>query len=63
MAQAVKASTDRSQWEPALTARLTEYTLARARAHGCSQSDTELQQLLAMDMRLNAQGMVVWLSS
>src|SRR5690606_11253718 len=63
MAQTVKASTDQTQWESALIARLTDYTLARARAHGCSQSDAELQQLLAMDMRLNAQGMVVWLSS
>lgn len=35
--------------------------LPRLRAHGCRQSDDELEQLLAMDYELNAQGVGVWL--
>lgn len=35
--------------------------LPRLRAHGCRQRDDELEQLLAMDYELNAQGVGVWL--
>lgn len=30
-------------------------------AHGCTQTPAEVEQLLAMDLELNAQGMAVWL--
>jgi glyoxylase-like metal-dependent hydrolase (beta-lactamase superfamily II) len=35
--------------------------VARAVAHGCRQSADEVRELLAMDIELNAQGLVVWL--
>lgn len=47
--------------ENALIEKLTEYTLARAREHECPHTETELRQILAMDMKLNAQGLMVWL--
>jgi glyoxylase-like metal-dependent hydrolase (beta-lactamase superfamily II) len=47
--------------EPALITRLTDYTMRRARQHGCQQSDAVLQNILQMDMQLNAQGLVVWM--
>lgn len=50
---------------PARHARLIagqrEILWPRLRAHGCRLSDGELEQLLAMDLKLNAQGLGVWL--
>jgi glyoxylase-like metal-dependent hydrolase (beta-lactamase superfamily II) len=35
--------------------------LAAARRHGCTQSDAEIMRLLASDLDLNTQGLLVWL--
>jgi glyoxylase-like metal-dependent hydrolase (beta-lactamase superfamily II) len=35
--------------------------VARAAAHGCRQGADEVRELLAMDIELNAQGLMVWL--
>lgn len=35
--------------------------LASLRAHGCTLSDAQILELLALDLELNAQGMAVWL--
>jgi len=35
--------------------------LAAARRHGCTQSDEEIMRLLASDLDLNTQGLLVWL--
>lgn len=40
---------------------LTELYAARARAHGWTQGRAALEQLLEMDIELNAQGLQVWL--
>ena len=40
---------------------LTERLFARARSHGCAQSDAELTAILGTDIGLNAQGLDVWL--
>lgn len=49
--------------ESTLVSRLTDYLFARARHHGCTQSDAELQRELGMDVQLNSQGLAVWLQS
>jgi hypothetical protein len=36
--------------------------LRRLREHGCELNDTQVENLLAMDLELNAQGMEIWLS-
>lgn len=47
--------------ENQLISALTDYTLARIREHGCQQDDETLRAQISMDMRLNAQGIIVWL--
>jgi hypothetical protein len=45
--------------------RLRQALLARyqqdARAHGCTQGDAAVADALSMDLRLNAQGLGLWL--
>jgi glyoxylase-like metal-dependent hydrolase (beta-lactamase superfamily II) len=41
---------------------ITAHLLADARAHGCALDDTEIRELLAVDLELNAQGLEVWLT-
>ena len=48
--------------EARLVAGMRAYLFARAREHGCGQGDEELEGLLGMDLRLNAQGLGVWLA-
>jgi hypothetical protein len=36
--------------------------LKRLRAHGCMLSESQILELLALDLELNAQGMGVWLN-
>ena len=36
--------------------------LARLRAHGCTLTDAQILELLALDLELNAQGIAVWLN-
>ncbi len=45
----------------AIRAALHAVLLGALRAHGCRQSDAELEQLLAGDLDLNAAGLVSWL--
>ncbi|WP_058555360.1 MBL fold metallo-hydrolase [Thiohalocapsa sp. ML1] len=40
---------------------VTAHLLADARAHGCALTDAQMQDLLAVDLELNAQGLEVWL--
>lgn len=47
--------------DSALRQGLTQIYLERVRAHGCTLSDAQAIELLAMDIELNAQGMAVWL--
>ncbi len=56
-----RASAPGDDREQLLTAALIEYTVALLRSAGSTRGDTELRELLAMDMRLNAQGLLVWL--
>jgi glyoxylase-like metal-dependent hydrolase (beta-lactamase superfamily II) len=44
-----------------LRTEIGEYLLGRATAHGCRLSPEELQDFLAHDVELNAQGLEVWL--
>ncbi|MCC8626190.1 MBL fold metallo-hydrolase [Xanthomonas vesicatoria] len=44
-----------------LVAALTELYLERARQHGCRLDDAAVEQLLAIDIELNAQGLACWL--
>ena len=44
-----------------ITADLANLYTSRAQAHGCELSATQVHELLAMDIELNAQGLEVWL--
>ena len=44
-----------------LRARLQRQYQDEARAHGCSLGDAAVAEALAMDIRLNAQGLLIWL--
>jgi hypothetical protein len=44
-----------------IKAAVTAHLLADARAHGCTLTDAQMQDLLAVDLELNAQGLEVWL--
>jgi glyoxylase-like metal-dependent hydrolase (beta-lactamase superfamily II) len=44
-----------------IRAAMWQQWLAAARAHGCRQTDEQLAELLAGDLDLNTQGLVVWL--
>jgi hypothetical protein len=45
----------------ALSGAIGAAWLAAARRHGCRQSDAEIMRLLAPDLDLNTQGLLVWL--
>ncbi|HEY2976689.1 MAG TPA: MBL fold metallo-hydrolase [Burkholderiaceae bacterium] len=45
----------------ALTKALAELYAQRLHLHGCTLPETRLQELLALDVELNAQGIAVWL--
>ena len=63
IARKASAGASAEELEHQLIESLTDYTFARARVHGCTQSATELEQILGMDMKLNSQGLAVWLAS
>ncbi|HAG93269.1 MAG: MBL fold metallo-hydrolase [Pseudomonadales bacterium] len=63
IARRVQAQAPLEQWEQRLVGLLTGYTVNRARRHGCTLADDELERILALDMKLNAQGLAVWLAS
>lgn len=47
----------------ALTDDIARLYVARAHAHGCTQTPGEIRELLAIDIELNAQGLEVWLDN
>ena len=53
---------DSSQRIKLLIEHLTQFTFADLHAHGNQQNEDELLQLLANDIKLNAQGLDVWLT-
>lgn len=44
-----------------LEAAVDAYLLGRARANGCDLSDEQVRAVLAVDIKLNAQGLEIWL--
>ena len=56
-----QASEPGEQRQQRLAAALLDHTVGLLRAAGNSSSAAELRELLAMDMDLNAQGLLVWL--
>jgi len=61
LALAAREAGGKADLEGRLVAGMRAYLFGRARAHGCGQSEEELERLLGMDLRLNAQGLAVWL--
>lgn len=57
-ARAADGRPDRSAY---LRSAVGEYLLGRASDHGCTQTPDELQEILALDVELNAQGLEIWL--
>lgn len=56
-----QASTPGSTCQQELANALLDYTVGLLREAGSTRSDAELREFLAMDMNLNAQGLLVWL--
>jgi glyoxylase-like metal-dependent hydrolase (beta-lactamase superfamily II) len=52
---------DADDREQALTTQVADYLFLQAREHGCRLSDREIRAHLAMDAKLNAQGIHIWL--
>lgn len=63
LAEEVATTTDDDGLEEALMAAMEDYLARRLRAHGCDLSDEELRSMLGMDIKLNSQGLMVWLRS
>lgn len=59
--QELEASVPPHELESQLITALTDYTLAKIAGHGCSQDEETLRKMISLDMRLNAQGVIVWL--
>jgi glyoxylase-like metal-dependent hydrolase (beta-lactamase superfamily II) len=51
---------DAATRQAALERALEGLYVSRLRAHGCTLADEELRRLLAMDIELNAQGLLIW---
>ncbi|HEX5360908.1 MAG TPA: MBL fold metallo-hydrolase, partial [Fluviicoccus sp.] len=62
LALAAKDDGGAGDLEARLVAGMRGYLFGKAREHGCQHSDEELERLLGMDLRLNAQGLGVWLA-
>ena len=63
LALAAREAGEAEGLEARLVAGMRAYLFGRAREHGCGQGDEELERLLGMDLRLNAQGLGVWLEN
>lgn len=63
LAQEVAATVDDSKLEAGLMSAMGDYLRHRLKAHGCELSESEFQAALGMDIRLNSQGLAVWLRS
>jgi glyoxylase-like metal-dependent hydrolase (beta-lactamase superfamily II) len=58
LGQATPGGTDRDE---RLRLALQTLYLQDARAHGCTQDDASVTEVLSMDLKLNAQGLGIWL--
>lgn len=63
LGQEVAATAEDSNLEAELMVAMGGYLEQRLRAHGCELSESEFQTELGMDVRLNSQGLAVWLRS
>ncbi|TBW49377.1 MBL fold metallo-hydrolase [Marinobacter halodurans] len=61
LAEAVEEQAAPDQMEDALTAAMKDYLFRGLREHGCHLDDDRLMTLIGMDIRLNSQGLMVWL--
>ena len=59
-ALALQVAGDAATRQAALERALEGLYVSRLRAHGCTLADEELRRLLAMDIELNAQGLLIW---
>lgn len=50
-----------SERQARIEARMASYMIAELRAHGCKYSDSEITQLLTIDIPLNSAGLINWL--
>jgi glyoxylase-like metal-dependent hydrolase (beta-lactamase superfamily II) len=61
LADMARRHADAADPKSAIAAEMRALWLRRAREHGCTQSDAELDELLSGDAELNAQGLVAWM--
>jgi glyoxylase-like metal-dependent hydrolase (beta-lactamase superfamily II) len=61
MTEIAHGCAERADRHRCLVAALTALYLERARQHGCPLDDAAVEQLLATDIELNAQGLACWL--
>lgn len=61
LAKTVAASASNEELQAELETAMREYLFGKAREHGITLNDAELEQILGMDIRLNCQGLAVWL--
>ena len=58
LALSLRSAEDRHE---RLQAGLRSLYLRRVREHGCTMPDERVEELLALDVELNAQGLAIWL--
>lgn len=46
--------------QPILMKKLGDYIVSEAQAHGCTLAESEIRELWAMDIDLDAQGLLIW---
>lgn len=63
LAEAAASTTDDDGLEGGLMTAMGDYLAERLKAHGCDLSGDEFQSTLGMDVKLNSQGLAVWLRS
>lgn len=61
LAERVEKQEEPDQLESALVSAMKDFLFRKLREHGCSLDDDRLMALLGMDIRLNCQGLRVWL--
>ncbi|WP_203142787.1 MBL fold metallo-hydrolase [Marinobacter mangrovi] len=61
LAERVEKQVEPDQLESALASAMKDFLFRKLREHGCSLDDDRLMALLGMDIRLNGQGLRVWL--
>lgn len=61
LAERVEQQAAPDQLETALVAAMEAYLFRKLREHGCQLDDERLEAIIGMDIRLNCQGLQVWL--